>query len=97
MKPKTTKKLGDSFLTPNNDMLKVEGSVSYHEGLRAWSKILIKKEIIEVFKGLKDREKVVNYLMAVPQSITDGKKFLEELSKSGTMPVFLLFKSEKKT
>jgi hypothetical protein len=93
MKVKSPLKHQEGFLQPTKEVFRVEGRVSYHEGLGAWGKIVIRKEIVQMFKDLKNKQTSVNYMMAVPTDLSSSKKLLEELyNDNKTIPVFLLFK-----
>ena len=71
------------YLRPRNDLLEVEGRMSYHEGAGAWNTIRFQKRLLEEFPVLQDRSKSVYYkgllcrtsdkLQQVIKMVTDGK------------------------
>ena len=93
---KPIKQTQEGYLQPNQEVFKIEGKVSYHEGLRAHGKILLKKDILTIYPELKNRNKCINYLMAHPTSLKECKEYLEEFyKKAKTLPMLLFFKQSE--
>lgn len=86
----------EHYLVPDLEVLKIDGKLVYHEGSRAWSKILMKKELIGVFKQLRDKQNFFGYTMEYPLSEEAKREFIEFLKNSDEWPIFLRFRKIEK-
>ena len=79
------------ILKPKKKPLIVKGAVSYSEAVRARNIIRLKKEVVNEFLDLKDREKSITYKLEYHRNFTKLKKRIEEINKNGDGIPFLLF------
>jgi hypothetical protein len=87
------KKTHSLFVQPNNETIKIEGKMSYHDSLRGWAKIIFKKDLLELCKDLQDRQSEFGYELEYPVSEEAKKKFIEHLMKEPeSWPFFLRIK-----
>jgi len=83
----------DSYLKPNYETIKIEGKMCYHEGSQGWTKIIFKKDILELCKELQDKQSEFGYELEYPTSEEAKREFLEWLSKNlEHWPFMLRFK-----
>ena len=83
-------------LFPTRKSFKVNGSLSYKNGV-GWNLIRLKKEILQDYSQLKDRNKDFDYTMAVYVTYKEIRDVLDELEKGcKALPILLFFKENLK-
>jgi len=86
------------FLKPKHEeSIRIEGKLSYHEGLQGWGKLLLSKDILKLCKELQDKQQSgFMYMIEYPLSKEARKKYIEELMKNpDSWPFFLRFKKRE--
>ena len=86
----SAKRAKEGFITPKHGVLKIDGRLCYHEGSGGWSKLILKKDILELCRELQDKQKVVGYTMEYPLSEEAKKDFLKELTDDPECWPFML-------
>lgn len=87
---------GVMLLSPMRDVLKITGKLSYSEGDQAWTNLRLKKEILQKFPNLKDKQGSFIYVMKVYDSHKELRKELDHLEKqSGAVPIIFMIGKEK--
>jgi len=90
MKPKARgDKLGEGFLKPNQEVVKVEGSVLYQESAQAWNTIKLKREVLFLYPQLRDKSSKLKYTMIIPKSNEEIMAQIDEVISSNKMPILL--------
>ena len=80
-----------TYFAPKEDTLRINGVISYKEGLRAWGVIQLRKKLIDdVFPQLKERRGSFGYTMYYNRSHKEIKKLMENLEKRDLKPILLL-------
>jgi len=72
---------GVQILSPVKETLKVKGKLSYSEGDQAWSTLRLKKEILQKFPHLKEKQGSFVYLMAYYNSYDELKEEIKVFEK----------------
>ena len=80
----------ENILRPKHDTLKLCGNLSYGEGNRAWNVLRFKKNILQEFPQLKERQKKFGYKMVMHRSFKELKEAINKMEKeSDVIPIFL--------
>lgn len=90
---------GVIFLSPARDVIEVKGKLTYNEGDRAFTNLKIKKEFLQEFPHLKEKNSDFHfiYLMKLHRSFEQLKKEIEAIEKrSDAIPIVLLLAKERK-
>jgi hypothetical protein len=91
-----SEKEGVMLLSPTRDVLKIKGKLSYSEGDQAWTILRLKKEILQKYPHLKEKQSNFIYLMKVCDSHEELKQELEQLKKEeDTVPIIFMIGKEK--
>lgn len=78
-----------SYLEPKQT-IKINGKLSYRESYQSWNVFQLKKEIIDLFPQLKEKQGTFGYDMYYSRSFKDSRKIMDELEKKGVVPILLL-------
>jgi len=78
-------------LTPKPKPLIVDGTISYSESSRARNVIRLKKQIINEFEDLKDRNKDINYKLEYYRNFDKLQARIDKLANNQEGIPFLLF------
>ena len=103
MAPKAQKKTQEKsviFLSPIHDVIQVKGKLTYNEGDQAFTNLKIKKEFLQEFPHLKEKNSCYNfvYLMKLHRSFENLKQDIETLEKQEeTIPIVLMLAKERKS
>ena len=80
------------LIKPDKQMLEICGSLSYHDGARAWNTLRLKKNILNEFSALKDRNSKVSYKMVYGNSFGELVGIMKNIKdNSGVLPILLFF------
>jgi len=91
--PKAEQARLGNYLKPSHETIRIEGKMCYHEGSQGWTKIIFKKDILELCKELQDKQSEFGYELEYPASEEAKREFLEWLSKNmESWPFFLRLK-----
>lgn len=82
-------KLSD-YITPNHETIKIQGKMCYHEGSQGWTKIIFKKDILDLCKQLQDKQSEFGYELEYPMTDEAKKLALLDLQKNPDSWPFLL-------
>ena len=94
--PSKTQEENITELTPINEIPEIIGSLFYSESDQAFSMIRFKKEILQKFPQLKDKQGSFCYKMKVYQSYGELKDALRLMEKtSGSIPLLLSLYKKK--
>lgn len=85
------------LLSPVEETVKIKGKLFYNEGARAWNIIRLKKELLQKYPYLKEKNGNFVYIMKLPRTFKELKEEIEKLEKeSKTIPmIFLLGKGQE--
>ena len=83
-------------LTPINEIPDIVGSLFYNESDQAWSMIRFKKEVLQKFPQLKDKQGNFCYKMKMYASQDELKEAIKLLEKTSDSVPLLLFLCKKK-
>jgi len=82
------------FFIPIRETLEVRGKLLYNEGDQACTIMRFKKEILQKFPDLKEKDAI--YLMRLCESYKELKKEIEKLEKeSDAIPIILFIGKER--
>jgi len=76
----------DNILSPVQDAVITEGTITYGIGNRAWNVIRIKTELLNKFPQLRNRDKKFNYKLVLHNSKEDAMKAVKNKK---VVPIFL--------
>jgi len=79
------------ILIPKSKPLIIDGIVSYSETCRARSIIRLKKDVINEFNDLKNRDKLIRYKLEYYRGPRRLQKRVNEITENGGGIPFLLF------
>ena len=86
----------EQIISPSKDELIVKGKLAYSESFGAWNTIRLKKEILNEFKVLKEKQKGFSYKLVFYQDSNQLEKAIRKLKKDKIpMPVLMWFVKEK--
>lgn len=83
------------FLTPRREPLVIDGHLSYNESNQSWNSIKIKKELLNEFPDLKQKQGVFKYKMILHKNPKEIEKFIKEIIINGAYPILLFFEKVK--
>lgn len=87
---------GVMILSPMREVLKIKGKLSYSEGDQAWTNLRLKKEILQKFPHLREKQSSFMYVMKIYDSHKELKQEIEALEKqSGAIPIIFMIGREK--
>ena len=83
------------ILRPIKKTMEVRGRLSYDEYNRAWSRVRLKKSIIEEYRELKERRASFSYKAVLYPNYRDLEKAIKGMKKEDMpLPIFLFFVKE---
>ena len=86
----------EQIIRPSKGELIVKGKLAYSESFGAWNTIRLKKEILNEFKTLKEKQKGFSYKLVFYQDGVELEKALKKMKKQGIpTPLLLWFIKEK--
>lgn len=85
------------ILSPIDVAVEFSGKLIYNEGAQAWNTLRLKKELMQKFPYLKEKQGNFSYKMLFANSFEELQDKIEELKKKGqTIPIlFFLMKKRK--
>ena len=84
------------LLSPVRENLQINGKLVYNEHSQSWGIIRLKKEILHEYPQLKEKRGKFSYVMIIPKSFKDIKKFVKEYEDNQkAVPLLLFFSKEK--
>jgi len=78
-----------TFLKPQNDLLVVEGMLSYQESARAWNTLRFQRPLLDVFPVLRERRSAPCYKWLMCHTLERLEGVMEQV-RQGEMPMPLL-------
>jgi len=85
------------ILSPTKEILKVKGKLSYSEGDGAWSILRLKKEILQKFPHLRDKQGSFVYLMACFDDFNELKEEIKQFEKQNNSVPLVFFIGKEAT
>ena len=84
-----------NYLMPKNEVSEIVGKVSYHDSDQAWNTIRLKKELLDKFPQLKEKQGKFCYKIKMCSSHKHLKKEINSLEKGSQGIPLLLFLCRK--
>ena len=78
-------------LQPIHSIIKTEGNLSYGESVRGWNTIRLKKELINEFSTLKDRDARFRYKIIFYRSYPELEKAIRRMRRNKVAIPCLMF------
>ncbi len=95
----TTKDKEEEFviLSPIDEAVEFSGKLIYNEGAQSWNTLRLKKELMQKFPYLKEKQGDFGYKMLFANSFDELQSKVNDLKKKGqTIPIlFFLIKKRK--
>ncbi|MBP7708308.1 hypothetical protein KA107_01370 [Candidatus Pacearchaeota archaeon] len=86
----------EEIIGPNKDEVVIRGKLAYSESLRAWNTLRLKKEILNEFKALKDKQDNFSYKLVFYPDEKKLQKALRKIKRNNVpLPVLMWFVKEK--
>jgi len=87
----------EEIIRPSKEELIVKGKLAYSESLGAWNTIRLKKEILNEYKVLKEKQKIFSYKLVFYQNSTQLEKAMKQVKRDNLpTPMLLWFVKERK-
>ena len=86
----------EQIISPSKEELIVKGKLAYSESFGAWNTIRLKKEILNEFRALKEKQNVFSYKLVFYQDGDQLEKAIRKLKRDKLpMPILMWFVKEK--
>jgi len=86
------------ILRPVNNAINIQGKILYSQGDRSWNMIRIRKDILDEFPQLREKQAKFSYRMILHKSNNELEKAIRALKRDGgAMPILLFLCREKIT
>jgi hypothetical protein len=76
-------------------ILETNGKLLYDEGTKSFSRIRLKKELIEEFPQLRERRSSFSYELKFFRDNEELERTIKKLNKENTMPILMWLYKEK--
>jgi phosphoglycolate phosphatase-like HAD superfamily hydrolase len=89
---KLKNKIFGEAISPSRNIIKTKGKMYYKEDNQAWCLLRFRKEIIDEFNQLKDKDSRFSYDAIYYRTYEEVEKALKELKKAGQpLPLLMWF------
>lgn len=86
----------EQIISPRREEIVVKGKLAYSESFGAWNTIRLKKEILNEFRTLKEKQKTFSYKLVFYQDCNKLEKAIRKLRRERLpAPILLWFIKDK--